>query len=55
MSPLFYENTIDLLVDENDKYKTWITAHKTGYYGCTDFYHCNIVETAFDEWIDCEV
>lgn len=55
MSPLFYDNTIDLLADENEKYRTWITAHKTGYYGSTDFYHCNIVETAFDEWIDREV
>lgn len=55
MSPLFYDNIIDLLSSENEKYKIWIAAHKTGYYGSTDFYHCNIVETAFDEWIDREV
>ena len=51
MSPLFYENVIELLSEENDKYKSWIIPHTSGYYRSVDYYHCNIVETGFDEWI----
>lgn len=55
MSPLFYSNIIDLLIEQNEKYKTWIVAHKTWNYGTPDFYHCDIIEAPFDEWIDREV
>lgn len=55
MSPLFYDNIINLLIERNEDYKTWIKAHKVGYYGNTDFYHCDIIETQFDEWIAREV
>lgn len=52
MSPLFYDNIIDLLCEENKSYKSWINAHLTSYYGSTDYYHCNIIETPFNEWIE---
>ena len=39
------------LEKENEGYKTWISAHKSNYY-TIDFYHGNIVETAFNEWIE---
>lgn len=55
MSPLFYNQIIELLIDEDENYKTWIKAHKTGYYAKIDFYHCNIIEAEFDKWIDREV
>ncbi len=55
MSPLFYDNIIDLLIEQNEKYKSWIQAHKMGIYGSVDFYHCDIIETLFDEWIDKEI
>ena len=55
MSPLFYDNIIDLLVEQNEKYKSWMHAHKMGVYGKIDFYHCEIIETLFDEWIDKEI
>lgn len=51
MSPLFYENVIEHLCKENMSYKSWISAHTSGYYGSIDYYHCNIIETGFDEWI----
>ena len=52
MSPLFYENVIEHLCEKNEKYKSWISAHASGYYGSTDYYHCNIIETSFDEWVE---
>ena len=52
MSPLFYNNTIELLCRENDHYKSWICPHYSGYYGSVDYYHCNIIETNFDKWIE---
>lgn len=52
MSPLFHENIIDHLCEENDKYKSWIIAHSSGQYGSVDYYHCNIIETGFDNWIE---
>ena len=55
MSPLFYENVIELLCKENDKYKSWIYAHQSGFYGSIDYYHCNIIETGFDKWIEEDV
>lgn len=52
MSPLFYENVIEHLCKENEKYKSWITTHTSGYYGRVDYYHCDIVETGFNKWIE---
>ena len=52
MSPLFYNNVNELLCEANPKYKTWIKEYRLGYYGSIDFYHCDIVETNFEEWIE---
>ncbi|MBQ6874553.1 MAG: adenylate cyclase [Clostridia bacterium] len=52
MSPLFYDNVIKHLCKENEKYKSWISAHTSGYYGSVDYYHCSIIETGFDKWIE---
>lgn len=55
MSPLFYDNIIDLLTEENSEYKAWIKSHTIGYYGNIDYYHCSIIETYFDKWIEEEL
>lgn len=52
MSPIFYDNIIEQLCEENESYKSWICAHSAGYYGSIDYYHCNIIETGFDKWIE---
>ena len=52
MSPLFYDNIIEHLCKENEKYKSWISSHTSGYYGTVDYYHCSIIETSFDKWIE---
>ena len=52
MSPLFYENIIEDLCEENEEYKSWIKAHSSGFYGGIDYYHCNIIETNFNKWIE---
>lgn len=52
MSPLFYDNIIEHLCKENEKYKSWISSHTSGYYGTVDYYHCSIIETGFDKWIE---
>lgn len=52
MSPLFYNNIIELLCKENAQYKSWIIPHSSGYYGRVDYYHCNIIETNFTKWIE---
>ena len=52
MSPFFYDNIIKELCKENEGYKTWIRPHSTGYYGTVDFYHCNITEIGFSQWIE---
>lgn len=51
MSPMFYNEIKESLEKENDGYKTWISAHQSNYY-TIDFYHGDIVETAFNEWIE---
>ena len=51
MSPLFYGNIIDFMIKENPEYKSWIEPHRKTYSGTIDFYHCNIVQTVFDNWI----
>lgn len=55
MSNLVYDNIIDSLIKENSQYKNWIESHKTGYYGKIDFYHCDIVATTFNKWIEEEI
>lgn len=52
MSPLFYDNVINHLCEDNERYKSWIVAHRTAHYGSTDFFHCNIIETSFNNWIE---
>lgn len=52
MSPLFHENVFEYLCEENADYKIWINPHLTRCDGSIDYYHCNIVETEFDKWID---
>ena len=52
MSPIFHNNIFDYLCEENENYKTWIKTHSSGYYGGVDYYHCNIIETDFDKWIE---
>lgn len=52
MSPLFYANIIDILCEENPEYKTWITPHSSQTGWSTDYYHCSIIESNFDKWIE---
>lgn len=52
MSPLFYNNIIEILCKENDKYTSWISSHSSDYHRSVDYYHCNIIETNFDKWIE---
>ena len=52
MSPVFYDNVIEHLCKEDEKYKSWIKAHAYSYYSSVDYYHCSIIETNFDEWIE---
>ena len=47
MSSVFYNNIIDILVKENGKYKEWIKYSHT-----KKCYHCNIIETNFNDWIE---
>lgn len=51
MSPLFHDNIIEHLCEANEEYKSWIKAHGSGYYGSVDYYHCNVMEIGFEEWI----
>ena len=58
MSTLFYDNIIKHLLKANADYKKWIVPHykNYGYYNNTiDFYHCNIIESEFDNWITKEL
>lgn len=51
MSPCFYNNIIEKLKNENKSYSHWITCKKN-YYGSAEYYHCNIVQSDFDKWIE---
>lgn len=51
MSPLFYDNIFEHLCKENEEYKSWIIAHSSNYYSGVDYYHCNIIEIEFNQWI----
>ena len=52
MSPLFYDNISEKLYNEDSNYKEWIKSHQMSFNGEVDYYHCNIIETGFDEWIE---
>ena len=53
INELFYENIIEELTNENEKYQIWIKRHKKDYYSSgIDFYHCDIIQTDFNDWID---
>lgn len=47
MSSVFYDIIINILVEENEKYKEWIKYSYT-----KKCYHCNIIQTGFNDWID---
>lgn len=47
MSSVFYNNVINLLIEENKKYKEWIK-----YFHTKSCYHCNIIQKRFNEWIE---
>lgn len=51
MSPMFYGNVIDILEEANPNYKFWIKEYKATFYS-EKFYHCNIIQTDFDKWIE---
>ena len=53
MSPVFYGNVIEHLTSENANYKDWIKPNTP--YGIADFYHCEIIEIGFSDWINKEV
>ena len=46
MSKVYYDNIIDILKKENPKYANWIKYYQNS------FYHCNIIQKDFDQWID---
>ena len=51
ISPLFYENVIDILCEKNVEFKSWIKHQSINYYNDFEYYHCNIVEADFEQWI----
>ncbi len=51
LSPSFYYEIKKDLENENIGYKNWIMEHRSNGYA-VDFYHCNIVETEFNDWIE---
>lgn len=60
MSKFFYDNIIDILKEENEKYAFWIKPHYKyngySYYNRPiDFYHCDIIESGFNQWIEEEL
>ena len=55
MSNIFYNNIIEDLKKENPKYENWINPKHDngyGYNSAIKFYHCDIIETSFNNWID---
>jgi len=54
MSVLFYDNVHEILEERNENYKNWIKAYKPYGYASSqvEFYHCNIVNTSFQKWIE---
>lgn len=54
MSTVFYNNISEHLFEVNEKYRDWIIPYNP-YYGTPEFYHCNIIDSTFSEWIKKEV
>lgn len=54
MSTVFYNNVKEILEKRNPKYKDWIKPYsgRYSYYSSPEFYHCNIISTDFDEWVE---
>ena len=52
LSSVFYNNIIELLCEKNKDYRYWIKEHRERYYTNVEYYHCNIIETEFDDWIE---
>ncbi len=50
MSNCFYDNIHLIKERENPKYKEWIKAKKN-HVGTIEYYHCDIVESNFNNWI----
>ena len=50
ISNVFYNNVIDILTNENSSYSNWIKPYRVNY--TTKFYHCSIIETNYNKWID---
>lgn len=51
ISPLFYENVIDILCEKNVEFKSWIKHQSINYYNDFEYYHCDIVDADFEQWI----
>lgn len=51
MDEITYNNIIDTLKEENPNYSNWIKRASSSKYG-DYFYHCDIIQTGFNEWID---
>ena len=54
MSTVFYNNISEHLFEVNEKYRDWIIPYNP-HYGTPEFYHCNIIDSTFSEWIKKEV
>ncbi|MDD3232214.1 MAG: adenylate cyclase [Clostridia bacterium] len=55
LSQCVYSNIIEILKKENPNYETWIHSKKKNTYydsHTVEFYHCNIIQTDFDNWIN---
>lgn len=54
MSPVFYNNISTHLFEANEKYRDWISPHYAND-GTLEFYHGNIIDGNFSDWIEKEV
>lgn len=54
MSNMFFRNVSEDLLAANQKYREWIVPSNSCY-GVSEFYHCNVIETDFSDWIKKEV
>ncbi|MED3440148.1 adenylate cyclase [Bacillus subtilis] len=50
MSSVFYNNYIDIAMEQNEKSKSWWRKETDSSYGV--FYHGNVIITGFDKWIE---
>lgn len=54
MSPVFYNNISTHLFEANAKYRDWISPHYAND-GTLEFYHGNIIDGNYSDWIEKEV